>query len=81
MAATLKPSNDSDIKIEVWLPAADWNGRFQAVGNGGWSGAIGYPALARAVARGYAAASTDTGHSGERASFAMGHPEKLIDFG
>ncbi|MCX6630702.1 MAG: tannase/feruloyl esterase family alpha/beta hydrolase, partial [Candidatus Solibacter sp.] len=81
VAATLKPSSDSDIKIEVWLPAAGWNGRFQAVGNGGWSGAIGYPALARAVARGYAAASTDTGHSGERASFAMGHPEKLIDFG
>ena len=35
VAATLTPSSDSDIKIEVWLPAASWNGKFQAVGNGG----------------------------------------------
>ena len=38
VAATLVPSNDSDIKIEVWLPASGWNGKFQAVGNGGWPG-------------------------------------------
>ena len=81
VAATLKPSADSDIKIEVWLPAAGWNGKFQAVGNGAFSGAIAYPAMARALARGYAAASTDTGHVGNTASFAVGHPEKLIDFG
>ena len=81
MAATLKPTSDSDIKIEVWLPASGWNGKFQAVGNGGFSGAIAYPAMARALARGYAAASTDTGHVGNTASFALGHPEKLIDFG
>ena len=80
VAATIRPSDDSEIGIEVWLPAAGWNGRFQAVGNGGWSGAIGYPALGRALARGYAAAGTDTGHKGDRASFAMGHPEKLTDF-
>ena len=81
VAATLAPSNDSDIKIEVWLPASGWNGKFQAVGNGGWSGAIVYPSLARALARGYATASTDTGHSGGSGSFALGHPEKLVDFG
>ena len=81
VAATLKPTSDSDIKIEVWLPASGWNGKFQAVGNGGFSGAIAYPAMARALARGYAAASTDTGHAGNSASFALGHPEKLIDFG
>jgi feruloyl esterase len=81
VAATLKPSSDSDIKIEVWLPASGWNGKFQAVGNGAFSGAIAYPAMARALARGYAAASTDTGHVGNTASFALGHPEKLIDFG
>jgi feruloyl esterase len=78
--ATLTPSSDSDIKIEVWLPTADWNGKFQAVGNGAWSGAIGYAALADALRRGYAASSTDTGHAGGSASFALGHPEKLIDF-
>src|SRR5579862_8654870 len=65
VAATLKPSNDSDIKIEIWLPAADgWNRKFQAVGNGGWAGVISYAALAEAVKIGYASASTDTGHVG-----------------
>ena len=81
VAATLTPSKDSDIKIEVWLPATGWNGKLQSVGNGGWSGAINYGGLANAVAHGYASASTDTGHSGDRAQFALGHPEKLIDFG
>jgi len=80
VAATLAPSSDSDIKIEVWLPSSSWNGKFQAVGNGGWSGAINYGSLAGALARGYAAASTDTGHAGGSAEFALGHPEKLIDF-
>ena len=81
VAATLKPTSDSDIKIEVWLPASGWNGKFQAVGNGAFNGAIAYPAMGRALARGYATASTDTGHVGNTASFALGHPEKLIDFG
>jgi feruloyl esterase len=49
VTATLKPSSDSDIKIEVWLPASGWNGKFQAVGNGGWAGRVPYPALAAAV--------------------------------
>ncbi len=80
VAATLAPSPDSDIRIEVWMPASGWNGKFQAVGNGGWSGAINYGGLANAVSRGYASASTDTGHAGGSAEFAFGHPEKLIDF-
>jgi len=60
VAATLKPSSDSDIKIEVWMPASGWNGKFEAVGNGGWSGSISNSALASAVQRGFAGASTDT---------------------
>jgi feruloyl esterase len=89
VTATLKPSSDSDIKIEVWLPASAqgsgaagsaWNGKYQAVGNGAWTGAIGYAAMADALRRGYATSSTDTGHVGGSASFAMGHPEKAIDF-
>src|SRR5215471_15688892 len=80
VAADLKPTSDSDIKIEVWMPSEHWNGKFMGVGNGGWSGAIVYPALAMAVNRGYAAASTNTGHDGADASFALGHPEKLVDF-
>ena len=63
VAATLKPTADSDIKIEVWMPASGWNGKFEAVGNGGWAGTISYPAMAQALARGYATTSTDTGHS------------------
>jgi feruloyl esterase len=81
VTATLTPSPDSDIKVEVWLPMAGWNGKFQAVGNGGWAGVISYPALAQAVAGGYASASTDTGHAGNSGAFALGHPEKVIDFG
>ena len=80
VAATLTPSSDSDIKIEVWLPVSRWNGKFQAVGNGGWAGVISYNALALAVAGGYATVSTDTGHTGNGGSFALGHPEKMIDF-
>jgi tannase/feruloyl esterase len=81
VGATLKPTRDSDIKIEVWMPAAGWNGKLQAVGNGAFNGAIAYPAMATALARGYATSSTDTGHVGGSASFALGHPEKAIDFG
>jgi feruloyl esterase len=78
--ATLTPSSDSDIKIEVWLPSSGWNNDFQAIGNGGWNGTIGYDALAEGVKRGFATSATDTGHAGGSASFAMGHPEKLTDF-
>jgi feruloyl esterase len=81
VAATLTPTADSDIHIEVWMPSSGWNGKLQAVGNGAFSGAIAYRAMATALARGYAAASTDTGHSGGSARFALGHPEKVIDFG
>src|ERR1700723_281387 len=80
IAATLKPTSDSDIKVEVWMPASGWNGDYEALGNGGWSGAINYNAMAGALANGYATSSTDTGHTGSSASFAPGHPEKLIDF-
>ena len=76
----LTPTADSNIAVEVWLPLSGWNGKYQAVGNGGWAGAIGYPALAAALKRGYAASATDTGHTGNSASFALGHPEKLIDY-
>jgi feruloyl esterase len=79
--ATLKPTTDSDIKIEVWLPTADWNHKYQAVGNGGWAGVISYSELADALRGHYATSSTDTGHTGGSGSFALGHPEKLIDFG
>lgn len=81
VAAALKPSSDSNIKMELWLPASGWNGKFEANGNGGWSGSINPPALAAGLRRGYAAAMSDLGHEGAGASFALGHPEKLVDYG
>jgi feruloyl esterase len=81
VAATLKPTADSEIKMEVWLPSSGWNRKFQAVGNGAFNGSIAYPAMMAAMARGYATGSTDTGHEGGSASFGLGHPEKVIDFG
>jgi len=81
VAGVIKPTNDSEIKFEVWLPSANWNGKFHGIGNGGFAGSISYAGLAGALARGYATASTDTGHSGGDASWALGHPEKLVDYG
>lgn len=81
VAATLKPTIDSEIKIEIWMPAHErWNGKIESVGNGAWAGNIGYRDLAKAISDGYAAASTDTGHTETTGAFANGHPEKLIDF-
>ncbi len=79
VSVTLTPTSDSDIKVEIWLPGAGWNGKFQAVGNGGWAGVIPYPAMSAALTAGYATAGTDTGHVGGTADFALGHPEKVID--
>jgi hypothetical protein len=81
--ATLTPSADSDIKVEVWLPASGWNGKLVGIGNGVWAGSISYFQLGEPLARGYAVAATDTGHvgTGLTADFAVGHPEKLTDFG
>jgi feruloyl esterase len=80
VTATLRPSSDSEIGVELWMPA-DWNGKFQAVGNGAFNGTIPYTAMSVALGRGYATASTDTGHVGGGAAWALGHPEKVIDFG
>src|SRR5215831_16067511 len=81
VAAVLQPSSDSHIEMELWMPSENWNGKFLAVGNGGWAGNIETGAMAAGLARGYAAASNDTGHKGGSGSFAVGHPEKVIDFG
>jgi len=79
----LAPAADSHIEYEVWLPTAGWNGKYLGVGNGGFAGSISYPALADAVANGYAASSTDTGHEagGIDGTWALGHYEKMVDYG
>ncbi len=68
--------------VEVWMPR-DWNGAFQGVGNGGYTGGINYPAMVPALQAGYAVASTDTGHETDDffdTSWISGHPERVLDF-
>ena len=83
VAGAISPVRDSDIAFEVWLPIDAWNGKLVAVGNGGYSGEIWFPFMAGPLAAGYVAAGTDTGHQGSAvdASFALKHPEKVVDFG
>ena len=83
VGGVIRPTSDSHIQFEVWMPTAGWNGKFYGLGNGGFAGSISYVHIAQALRRGYAVASTDTGHTGSAtdASWALGHPEKVIDFG
>lgn len=84
VAGIVKPSKDSEIKFEVWMPSPPrWNGKLMGVGNGGLLGEIEYPLMGAALSHGYATASTNTGHDGGPgdASFAIGHREKVIDLG
>ena len=82
---TSRPSTDSEIRFEVAIPVGGaWNGRYLQVGNGGFAGTIPETSLFLGLAAGYAVAGTDDGHATANvtdASWAMGHPEKVIDFG
>ncbi|MBU9453143.1 tannase/feruloyl esterase family alpha/beta hydrolase [Burkholderia multivorans] len=79
VAATVKPTSDSNIKVELWLPTA-WNGKYLGTGNGGLGGTIDYEALANGLRRGFAVANTDLGTSAGVASM-VGHVETIVDFG
>jgi len=83
VVAKAHPSSDSDITIEVWMPLDNWNGKLQGLANGGFAGAINYLELGASLQHGYVATGTDTGHAGSPidAAWALGHPEKIIDFG
>jgi feruloyl esterase len=83
VAGTSRPTTDSDIRFEVWMPLNGWNGKFVGGGNGVWAGSIAFGDMVTPLSRGYAAAATDVGHQGSPldGGFLTGHPEKLIDFG
>ena len=83
VSAIAKPTSDSQIKMEMWLPMSGWNHRVQGQGNGGFAGSIDYITLGNGLKRGYATAATDAGHEASPidASWALGHPEKVVDFG
>jgi feruloyl esterase len=84
VVGVMTPAADSEIHFEVWMPVTGWNGKFLGVGNGGYAGSISRGGLVEAARNGFASASTDTGHKatgGIDASWALNHPEKIIDFG
>jgi hypothetical protein len=81
VAGIIKPTSDSSITFEVWMPTSGWNRKFLSAGEGGWAGAVNYGGIAEALRRGYAGGSTDTGHVGGNADFAPGHPQQVADFG
>jgi len=79
-----RPSSDSEIKWEVWLPptSAQWTGRMKVNGTGGYSGAIPYARLAQDIGDGFVTAGSNMGHDGgESAAWTLGHPEKVKDWG
>jgi feruloyl esterase len=84
VAGVIAPTGESQILFEVWLPLQNWNGKFAGVGNGGWAGSVSFGALGEQLRRGYATASTNTGHEAapgvNAARFAFEKPEQLIDF-
>lgn len=82
-----KPSSDSSIFFEVWLPEPGrWNNRFLSAGEGGFAGNPNYTrngldgGMDELLRRGYATAGTDTGHTTADAQWAAGHPEKAVDY-
>jgi feruloyl esterase len=83
--ATMKPSTVSAIRVEIWLPAHDWNGKFLGVGNFGWGGTLPYANMQAGLERGYAVAGNDTGHDsegplGHGGKFLLNQPELLQDY-
>ncbi|MFD2329873.1 tannase/feruloyl esterase family alpha/beta hydrolase [Cohnella sp. GCM10020058] len=80
IAVQIKPTPSSNIRVEVWLPQQNWNGRFLGTGNGGSAGSIAYGSLAFGLRRGYATANTDLGTS-PHVDSAIGQPERWADFG
>ncbi len=79
VTATLRPSPASNIRMELWLPIAGWNGHFRGTSPNGLGGVINYNAMGVAVTDGFAVASTDTGHQGGDTAW-MQVPELITDF-
>ncbi|CAA9385391.1 MAG: hypothetical protein AVDCRST_MAG51-57, partial [uncultured Ramlibacter sp.] len=83
VTGTARPSSDSEIKWEVWLPLADaWTGRMKVNGTGGYAGATPYPRLVQDIGDGFVTAGSNMGHEGgESPSWTLNHPEKVKDWG
>lgn len=84
VVATLRPSADSDIHVEMWLPQSAWNGRLLGTGSGGFGGFIYYEELASGLKQGYAVVNTDMGLSvpaGKDQAIFTNRPERWTDWG
>jgi len=79
VAATLKPSPSSDIRMEMWLPVTGWNGHFRGTSPNGLGGVVNYNAMGVGLTDGFAVASTDTGHQGGDTAWML-NAEKVTDF-
>ena len=81
MAGFTTPTGDSHVNFEVWVPESGWNLKYLQVGCGGFCGSVSYTSMGEPLRRGYAVAATDDGHqaSGVDASWAVGHPQKVIE--
>ncbi|MGD0731316.1 MAG: tannase/feruloyl esterase family alpha/beta hydrolase [Terracidiphilus sp.] len=83
VAGQIRPTADSKIRFEVWLPVKGWNGHMVGTGNGGFAGTFYYQQMGPYLKRGFAALGSDAGHQAEGtdSTWAYGHPEKVKDFG
>ena len=79
VTATLRPSAASNIRMELWLPIAGWNGHFRGTSPNGLGGVINYNAMGVGLTDGFAVASTDTGHQGGETGW-MQVPDQVTDF-
>lgn len=86
VVARVRSAPDSDIGVEIWLPAQDWTGVFHGNGNGGFAGVLagGYSGMVDGLRRGFATATTDAGTapaSPLEGDALIGHPRKWRDWG
>ncbi|MEP9360208.1 tannase/feruloyl esterase family alpha/beta hydrolase [Sphingomonas sp. KR3-1] len=86
VVAHVRSASDSDIGVEIWLPADGWTGIFHGNGNGGFAGTLqaGYGGMLTGLRRGYATATTDTGTAPATVldgDALVGHPRKWKDWG
>jgi feruloyl esterase len=81
VTVTMRPTPDSNINVELWMPRQNWNGRFLGTGNGGGGGSIAYiTGIAQGLKRGFAVANTDLGTAPDP-NLVIDHPERWRDFG
>jgi len=81
VTATARPTPDSAIEIEVWLPVIDWNGKLLGTGNVNWCGGVNPLQMALGLREHYATAGTDRGHKGCAPEPTLATAARMEDFG